>query len=153
MDKPIDVKVTLEGLENLKKELQDLIEKRPGVLARMVAAREQGDLSENAGYHAAKEELGRLDRRVRELKLMIRFAQIIGGGNSLIVSLGSSVVVDDGNERREFKIVGRLEANPVDGKMSDESPIGTALLGKKAGELVKIAVPDGKVTYRILEIK
>lgn len=153
MQSPIDVKVTPEGLENLKKELAELAEKRPGVLARMVAAREQGDLSENAGYHAAKEELGRIDRRTRELKLMIRFAQIIGGGDHLAVSLGSDVVVDDGSGQREFKIVGKIEANPMEGKMSDESPIGMALLGKKVGDLVEIDVPDGKVMYRILEIK
>ena len=153
MQKPIDVKVTPEGLENLKKELVELAEKRPGVLARMVVAREQGDLSENAGYHAAREELGRIDRRTRELKLMIRFAQIIGGGDHLTVSLGSSVVVDDGTGQREFKLVGKIEANPMEGKMSDESPIGMALLGKKVRDLVEIDVPDGKVKYRILEIK
>ena len=152
MQSPIDVKVTPEGLENLKKELVELAEKRPGVLARMVAAREQGDLSENAGYHAAKEELGHIDRRTRELKLMIRFAQIIAGGDHLAVSLGSNVVVDDGSGQREFKIVGKIEANPMEGKMSDESPIGMALLGKKVGDVVSIEVPDGKAVYKVVSI-
>ena len=112
MNSPINVKVTPEGLEKLKQELKDLEARRPLVLSRMVAAREQGDLSENAGYHAAKEELGRIDYRVRELRLMIRFAQIIGDGNNSVGTHGSSVMVDDGNGPRECKIGGRLEANP-----------------------------------------
>ena len=153
MKSPIDVKVTQEGFDKLKSELELLVERRPGVLARMVAAREQGDLSENAGYHAAKEELGRIDRRVRELKLMIRFANVITGVDKSTVSIGNIVAVDDGSGTREFKIVGKIEANPMEGKMSDESPIGAALLGKKTGETVSVDVPDGKVVYKILNIR
>lgn len=153
MKKPIDIKVTREGYKKLEEELEKLIKKRPDVLARMVAAREQGDLSENAGYHAAKEELAHIDRRLRELKLMLRFAEVIGKGTSDIVSLGSKIVVDNGYGPREFTIVGNIEANPLEGKMSDESPIGRALIGKKAGDKIKINIPDGEVIYKILEIK
>lgn len=152
MQKPIDIKVTPEGLTNLKSELEELALKRPGVLARMVAAREQGDLSENAGYHAAKDELGHIDRRVRELKLMIRFAQLIEDKSSPNINLGSRVTVDIGGDQKEFRIVGKLEANPANGFVSEESPIGRALLSKKVGDSVDIEVPDGKITYKIISI-
>lgn len=153
MKKPIDVKVTAEGFEKLKQEEQELILRRPGVLARMVAAREQGDLSENAGFHAAKEELGRIDRRLRELRLMIRFADIIAVKESSVVALGNSVVIADGSEEKEFKIIGKLEADPVKCVVSDQSPVGSALLGKKVGDSVSIDVPDGKIVYKIIGIK
>lgn len=153
MNSPIDIKVTPEGLEKLKKEQEELIAKRPGVVDRMVAAREQGDLSENAGFHAARDELARIDSRLRELKLIIKFAQIISSDNSSFVGLGTNVIVDDGTGQKEFKIVGKLEADPEKGLVSNESPIGKALVGKKAGESVTIDVPDGKVVYKIINIK
>lgn len=153
MKKPIDIKITPEGLANLKKEQQKLAEKRPGVLARMVAAREQGDLSENAGFHAAKDELLHIDYRLRELALMIRFADVISNGESASVSLGSVIVVDDGSGKREFKIVGKLEADPANDLISDESPIGRALLGKAVGDIVEVEIPNGKAGFKILNIR
>lgn len=153
MKKPIDIKITPEGLANLKKEQQELAQKRPGVLARMVAAREQGDLSENAGFHAAKDELSHIDHRLRELTLMIRFADVIYNEQNSAVSLGTVVVVDDGSYKREFKIVGRLEADPVGGLISNESPIGRALLGKVVGDIVEVETPSGKAGFKILDIK
>ena len=153
MKKPIDVKVTKEGLETLIKEQEHLTARRPGVLSRMVAAREQGDLSENAGFHAAKEELGNIDRRQRYLKLLIRFADIISGDDSGVVTLGSKVVVDNGSGPMEFTIVGKIEADPINKKMSNESPIGNALIGKKVGDTVEVIIPDGKISYKILSVK
>lgn len=153
MNTPVDIKLTLEGFEKLKKEREELIAKRPGVVDRMVQAREQGDLSENAGFHAAKDELSRIDSRIRELKLITRFAQVISSSNDSTVSLGSTVVIDDGSGPREFKIVGKLEADPAGGRVSDESPLGSILIGKKVGEIVEFNTPEGKRTYKILEIK
>lgn len=153
MNIPFDIKVTPEGLEKLKSEQEELTAKRPNVLARMVAAREQGDLSENAGYHAARDELSHIDSRVRELKLMIRFAQVIRGGNDSTVTIGSTVEVDDGAQSCQFKIVGKLEANPTDGLVSDESPLGQTLIGKKTGEVIEFETPDGKHSYKILRVK
>lgn len=154
MKKPIEVRVTKEGFEKFKSEVNALNERRPGVLARMVAARDQGDLSENAGYHAAKGELGWIDRRLRELKLFIRFADIIDSdGSSSTVMMGSIVVVDDGSGPREFKIVGKTEADPLEGKMSDASPIGAALVGKSKGDTVDVEIPDGKITFKIVSVK
>lgn len=153
MKKPIDLKLTKDGFQKLLAEQNELIEKRPGVLKRLVAAREQGDLSENAGYHAAKEELGYIDSRLRTLKLMIRSADVTEAKDSDSVSFGCTVTVDDGSSKRNFIIVNALEADPMKGKMSDVSPIGAALLGKKTGDSVEIEVPDGKVIYKIVNIE
>jgi len=146
-------KFTPEGFEKLKKELAELSERRPGVLTRLVAAREQGDLSENAGYHAAREELGKIDSRVRELKLMIRLAEVVQAKEADIVGFGNKVMINDGENNLEFTIVSAQEADPISGKISDSSPIGSALLGKKTGDTVSVYSPSGKADYRIVEIK
>src|SRR3989344_2349754 len=153
MKKPIEVKVTKEGFQKFKDEISFLEGRRPGVVVRLSAAREQGDLSENAGYHAAKEELGNIDRRLRELKLIMRFADIISNSNSDVVGLGSTVTVEKGGEKRDFAIVGRLEADPLLGKVSDISPIGSALVGKKVGEVVVVEIPDGRVEFKVVSIR
>lgn len=152
MKKPIDIQFTKEGYEKVQREYQELTEKRPGVLARMVAAREQGDLSENAGYHAAKGELGWIDRRMRELKILMRFGDVVVSNQTNVVSFGSTVTVENDGETKDFIIVGKLEADPVNGKLSDVSPIGSALLSKKVGDVVEVNVPVGVARYRVLKI-
>lgn len=152
MDKP-KFQFTKDGFKNLEKELEALIKKRPDVVKRLSEAREQGDLSENAGYHASKEELGKTDSRIRELKYLIRFGEVVEATGAEIVSFGCKVKVHDGKFENEFIIVNHMEADPKSGKMSDISPIGSALLGKKVGDEVEIEVPSGKVNYRILEIQ
>ena len=144
---------TRQGYEDLKKELEELTRERPGVLTRMVAAREQGDLSENASYHAAEDRLGQIDSRIRELKLLLRIGKIVEAEGQDVVGFGSRIIVDDGDEQKEFTIVSAMEADPMLGKVSDSSPIGGALIGKKVGESVEIEVPSGKIRYKILEIK
>lgn len=153
MKKPIDIKFTKEGYEKLGEEFRQLTEKRPQVLTRMVAAREQGDLSENAGYHASKEELGKIDSRLRELKLLMRFGRVVNSQGSDAVGVGSAVKVSRDQDTYEFDIVGQLEADPVHGKLSEVSPIGSALLGKNVGDEVEVQTPDGKIVYKILSIK
>lgn len=153
MKSPIDLKLTKEGLENLKKEFEELTEKRPQVLIRMVTAREQGDLSENAGYHASKEELSNIDYRLKELRIFIRFGEVIEPEASSQVQIGTTVELTDGKDHFEYKIVGRLEGDPLKGKISDVSPIGSALIGKKAGDKIEVETPDGKISYEILKIK
>ena len=152
MKKPIDIQLTKEGLQNFKKEQQVLSDKRPEVLTRLVAAREQGDLSENAGYHAAKDELAYIDHRIRELNLLLRFADVIQSNQTGVVAFGSVVTISDGQRNMVYTIVGKLEANPANGKLSDVSPIGKMLLGKKVGESIKVDIPDGNVTYKIINI-
>jgi len=151
--KPINVKLTREGFEKLQKELEKLRAKRPGVVTRLTAAREQGDLSENAGYHAAKEELGYVDSRVNEIKFLLRFGDMVEAKGAEAVQIGNTIVVENGEGKKEFRLVGNLEADPAHGKLSEASPIGAALVGKKAGDMVKIEVPDGEISFKILEIK
>lgn len=149
----VNIKLTKEGLENLKKEFEELTLKRPQVLERMVAAREQGDLSENAGYHASKEELSRIDNRLRELKYLIQFGKVVEAKSNDTVQIGSTVELTNSESSFEYQIVGELEGNPVNGKISEVSPLGAALLGKKTGDKVEIETPGGKVSYKILKIK
>src|SRR4030042_2834074 len=149
MNNPFDIQLTKEGLENFKKEQQDLINKRPQVLTRLVAAREQGDLSENAGYHAAKDELAFIDHRIRELKLLLKFADVIQTNQTAVVALGSVVTISDGQNNMVYSIVGKLEADPAKGKISDDSPIGKMLIGKKVGESVTVELPEGTVLYKV----
>lgn len=153
MKKPIDIKVTPQGYADLKEEFTKLTERRPGVLTRMVQAREQGDLSENAGYHAGKEELGKIDSRLRQLKLILRFADVVKSNQQKFVQLGNTVTIKNQNVEATYTIVGALEADPAKNRMSDASPIGKALIGKVKGELVNIEIPDGTITYEVVEIK
>lgn len=146
-------KFTPKGFDDLKKELEVLAARRPGVLTRLVAAREQGDLSENAGYHAAKEELGKIDSRVRELKLMMRLGEVTQAKEAEIVGFGNEVVINAGEDNMQFTIVSAQEADPLKGKISDGSPIGSALLGKRVGDTVSVYSPSGKTDYKIVEIK
>ena len=153
MKSPIDLKLTREGYKNLEIELNELTGDRPGVLKRMVEAREQGDLSENAGYHAARERLGYIDSRIKQIKAMLRLAEVVDEARSSSVSFGHVVVVDLDGKRMEFKIVSDLEADPSQGKMSDKSPIGSALLGKNIGEVAAVDTPDGEMKLTVLEVK
>lgn len=153
MKKPIDLKLTPEGFQKLKNEERELREKRPGVLKRMVEAREQGDLSENAGYHAAREQLGYIDSRLRQLKVMIRFAEVVESSAESFVSFGNTVIVQTDDGVHTFTVVSAQEADPASGKISDVSPIGSALLGKAPGENAIVDTGDGQKTFKILEIK
>ncbi len=153
MKKPINIRLTPEGYQNLLDEQRSLTENRPVVLKSMVEAREQGDLSENAGYHAAKEKLGYIDSRLRSLKLMIRFAEVVKGEDSSTVTFGNTVIIEGADGKKTFTIVSAMEADPKEGKMSDKSPLGMALLEKKVGDTVVIDVPDGKMSFKILDVK
>lgn len=144
---------TKEGIENLKKELDTLINRRPQVVINLSNAREQGDLSENAGYHAAKDELSQIDSRIRELKLLIRLAKTPKQGTNQTVTFGTTVTVDDGISKQKFTIVNALEADPKIGKMSDISPIGSALINKKIGETIIVKIPNGQMKYKIVSIE
>lgn len=147
--------VTREGLEALKKELEGLEkEKRPLVLDRVAQARAMGDLSENSEYTAAREELSLMDGRIEELQDILKNASLIEEHKkSKIVRLGSHVTVSVGNRREQFSLVGEWEADPKDKKISHESPLGKALIGKTLGEKVEVEAPAGRVNYTIVEVK
>ena len=145
-------KFTKEGFENLKKELENLLARRPQVVINLTNAREQGDLSENAGYHAAKEELGQIDSRTKELKYLLRVAKVVEDTNAQIVSFGSKVVLEANGKSQQFQIVEELEADPANGQISTSSAVGSAVIGKKVGDKVEVKTPSGKTIYKIVEI-
>jgi transcription elongation factor GreA len=146
-------RLTQEGVDELKTEFSSLVAQRPQVADRIKHARELGDLSENAEYQTAREEQDRLETRISELDHVLQNAQIIKKPKSDgQVRLGSSVKLKDGGKALQYQIVGTIEANPAAGKVSDESPIGKALLGKKVGDKTEIKTPVGNHAYKIIEI-
>ena len=146
--------LTGAGLAELKSELEELTSKRTEIAEAIATARSQGDLSENAEYHAAKEEQGRNELRIEEIEHILHNAEIIETPkNDHKVRLGSTVKLKDGNgTAKEFQVVGTVEADPLNGKISDESPIGKALMGKKEGEEVEITTPADTNIYTIADI-
>ena len=146
--------VSREGLEKLRAELDETIAvKRPEVAARISEAKEHGDLSENAEYEEAKNEQAFVEGRIAELEHKIKSAVIIDEERSSDhVSIGATVEVESEDGPISFTIVGSTEARPADGRISNESPVGRALLGKQVGEKVVVKVPAGDVVYTIKSI-
>ncbi len=146
--------LTREGLDELKAELAELIARRSNIAAEIAAARSQGDLAENAEYHEAKEEQGRNEGRIEEIENILASAEVIATPkDDNKVRLGSKVKLKSNDGKtKEFQIVGTVEADPLNGKISDESPIGQALLGKKEGEEVEIKTPAETTTYTVASI-
>ncbi|HEU0114641.1 MAG TPA: transcription elongation factor GreA [Thermomicrobiales bacterium] len=150
--------VTREGLERLKDELRELKEvRRPQIVAAIAEARSHGDLRENAGYDAAKHDQAMVEKKIADIESLIRNATIIDdqpqSGPPTAVRLGSTVVVEiDGDEER-YTIVGAIEAKPAAGLISNESPVGRALLGKEPGANAVVQTPRGQSVYRIVRIE
>ena len=151
-----EIKLTTTGFLEIETELAKLREEdRPRIIQAIKEAREQGDLSENADYDAAREEQAKVEARIKELEYMIEHASIIDEAPKGVIGLGSTVTIqymDDEDDEDEYKIVGSLEADPFDNKISDESPIGKALCGSKVGDIVSIASPNGTYEVRIVSI-
>lgn len=146
--------LTREGHAELSAELQALIDRRSLLAENIAIARSQGDLAENAEYHEAKEEQGREETRIEEIQNILLKAEIIAApkGDSK-VQLGSTVKLkSEDSKTKEFQVVGTVEADPLNGKISDESPIGRALMGKKEDEEVEIKTPIETLTYKIVDI-
>jgi transcription elongation factor GreA len=143
-----------DGLEKLRAELDEMVSvKRPEVANRIHDAKEHGDLSENAEYEDAKNEQAFVEGRIQTLEALIKNATIIEANHSTDhVQIGSTVSVQSGDGEERFTIVGSAEARPAEGRISNESPVGRALLGKKKGEKVVVRVPAGDFTYKIVGI-
>ncbi len=144
--------LTKEGVQELENELKLLIAERGPLTERIKSAREMGDLSENAEYQSARQEQEKLESRIDEIEHILQSVEIIekpkGSKN---VSLGSTVELHNGSTKT-LTIVGTVEANPLEGKISDESPMGKALLGKSLGEEVEFKTPVETATYKIVKI-
>lgn len=154
MSKQDTVYLTKEGLAELEAELKDLKEnKRKEVAAALKEAKEFGDLSENTDWDDAKSRQLFIEGRISELENILKHAKVIEGGSSDVISVGSVVDVEIEDGKHTFQIVGSTEANPDQGKISDESPIGKALLGKKVGEHAEVEIPAGTTTYKIIKVK
>ena len=154
-----ETQITAEGLRKLEEELaQRKGPMREEIVERLKEARAQGDLSENSEYDQAKEDQGKNESRIVELELMIKTAVIIDtttSGKEGIVSLGCTVILKDveTGEEETYTVVGTTEADPFNNKISNESPVGTAILGKKVHDVVVANTPAGELSYEILEVK
>ena len=146
--------LTKKGIEELKVELDELLKRRAPIAERIKTAREFGDLSENAEYSSARQEQERVESRIAEIEHILQNVEVIKkprGDNK--VQLGSSVKLKgQGGSAKEFQVVGTVEADPLNGKISDESPIGKALLGKIVGDKVQINTSTENSTYKITDI-
>jgi len=145
-----------EKIEALQIELKELKEaKSPQLRKRIDEARQMGDLSENAEYHNAREELAWVQSRISQINGILDNAEVISGNNDSkgIVSIGSTISVKVNHKEKEYTIVGAQEANPLEGKISNESPLGKAFLGKSKGDKIEVEVPAGIQEYKITKVK
>ncbi|MFW5632240.1 MAG: transcription elongation factor GreA [Acetivibrio ethanolgignens] len=150
--------LTYEGLKQLEEELQDLkVNRRKEVAEKIKEAREQGDLSENAEYDAAKDEQRDIEARIEEIDKILRNAEVVVEEDVDVdkINIGCKVKILDleYNDELEYKIVGSTEANSLKGKISNESPVGKALIGAKIGDTISVETQAGVIDYKILEIQ
>ena len=150
-----EIYVTTTGLEEMKSELDNLIQvKRPEVIKALKEARALGDLSENAEYDAARQEQAQTEARIKELESMIENAVVIENVDTNEVSIGTKVTIEyvGDDDTEEYSIVGVKEADPFNNKISNESPIARAILGKKIGDIVSVDSPNGKYDVKVVAI-
>lgn len=144
--------ITVEGRQELEAELEELKSRRGAIADKIAEARDYGDLSENAEYDAAREEQGLVESRIAEIEDILLNAELIKTAKGSKVSLGSKVELKTGKKTVVYNVVGPVEADPLEGKISNESPIGEALMGKKVGDSVTITTPKGEISYEIVAI-
>ena len=150
--------MTREGLKALEDELNDLkLNKRKEVAQKIKEAREQGDLSENAEYDAAKDEQRDIELRIEELEKLLKNAEVVVEDEVNLDKINVGCIVKvydvDFDEEMEFKLVGSTEANSLENKISNESPVGHALIGKRVGDVVDVETQSGIIQYKVLDIK
>jgi transcription elongation factor GreA len=144
--------ITDEGKAELEAELTELKSRRGDIADKIAEARDFGDLSENAEYDSAREEQGLVESRIAEIEDILLNAEIIKASGKTKVALGSKVELKTGKKAVVYSVVGPVEADPLEGKISNESPIGEALMGKKVGDKVTITTPKGEISYEIVKI-
>lgn len=155
MKKEQVIYLTPQGFLDLEAELNDLkLNKRPAVIQALQEARALGDLSENAEYDSARNEQAQVEGRIKELEFKLEHCQVMDGGNKDIVSVGSTVTIDyvGDDDTEVFSIVGSMEADPFENKISNESPIGKAILGKKVGDICDVPSPNGSYQVKVVKI-
>lgn len=157
LDKPMDKNyLSKEKLKELEEELEELrTNKRKEITEDLKYAKSLGDLSENAEYHEARDAQAILESRIKYLENLIKNAEIVSSKRGSVVGVGSKVVLSkdsNGQEKREFEIVGSEESDSLKGKISNESPLGSALVGRKKGESFEYDTPNGKVSYTVVDV-
>lgn len=145
--------ITVEGKKELEAELGELKSRRGDIAEKIANARDFGDLSENAEYDSAREEQGLLETRIAEIDDILANAELIKATKRSTIGLGSTVDLKLGNKSITYTLVGPVEADPLEGRISNESPIGVALLGRKVDEVATISTPKGDTTYKIVGIR
>ena len=150
--------MTYEGMKKLQDELQSLkVDRRKDVAKKLQEAREQGDLSENAEYDAAKDEQRDIELRIEELEKLLKNAEVVVEDEVNLDKINVGCIVKvydvDFDEEMEFKLVGSTEANSLENKISNESPVGHALIGKRVGDVVDVETQSGVIQYKVLDIK
>lgn len=146
------IQITIEGRKGLEKELVELKGRRGEIAEKIATARDFGDLSENAEYDAAREEQGLVETRIADIEDILANAEVVKNRAKDQVTLGSTVELSLGDKKFTYTLVGPVEADPLEGKISDVSPLGTALKGKKIGDTVTIAAPKGDINYKVINI-
>lgn len=144
--------ITKQGQKELEAELEQLKGRRSEIADKIAEARDYGDLSENAEYDAAREDQGIVETRIAEIEDILVNAELISGGKKNEVGLGSKVELRTGKKTVNYTVVGPVEADPLEGKISNESPIGEALMGKKVGDTVTITTPKGEIKYEVVSL-
>lgn len=145
--------ITESGQRELERELEELKSQRGEIADKIAVARDFGDLSENAEYDAAREAQGLLETRITEIETILQNASIIQVGGSSTVALGSTVELEANGKAVVYTVVGPVEADPLEGKVSNESPIGQALMGKAVGDTVTISTPKGELAYTVVALR
>lgn len=145
--------ITESGQRELERELEELKSRRGEIADKIAAARDFGDLSENAEYDAAREAQGLLETRITEIETILQNASIIRAGSSSTVVLGSTVELEANGKTVVYTVVGPVEADPLEGKVSNESPIGQALMGRAVGDTVTISTPKGELAYAVVALR
>ena len=144
--------ITAEGKKELEAELDTLKARRGEIADKIAEARDYGDLSENAEYDAAREEQGLVESRVAEIEDILLNAELIKASHKSTIGIGSKVDLKNGSKAVSYNVVGPVEANPVEGTISNESPIGIALMGKKVGDKATVTTPKGEINYSIVAV-
>ena len=144
--------ITTDGKKELEAELERLKSRRGEIADKIAEARDYGDLSENAEYDAAREDQGLVESRIAEIEDILMNAELITSSRKSTVGIGSKVELKNGEKTVNYHVVGPVEANPIEGKISNESPIGVALMGKKEGESATVSTPKGAIEYTVVKV-
>lgn len=146
--------LTAEGKAELENELEELKARRGTIAEKIANARDYGDLSENAEYDAAREEQGQVEARIGDIEDILQNSTLITQPKSVTsVQVGTTVTLETNGKKVTYQIVGPVEADPLEGKISNESPIGMALLGKKQGDIAETETPKGLISYKVVGIQ